>query len=123
MNNKTCATKLMLAADSCGIAAVLDLLGSGIAVKLPISGAFCDTHIDELNLSTRARNGLMRIGADTVGKLADLIMAENGLGSVRNLGRKSIAEIKTDILTEGYARLDKRARLAFWQQFVSDNDF
>ena len=75
-----------------------------------------DMSIDELDLTVRARNGLMRCGANTVGKVSELIMSDHGLGSVRNLGRKSISEIETALLAKGYEQLNAVERLKFWTQ-------
>jgi DNA-directed RNA polymerase alpha subunit len=81
-----------------------------------------DTSIEELSLTVRSRNGLMRAGTETIGKVAELIMRDDGLNKVRNLGRKSIAEIKTALLEEGYKQLDYKARLVFWQDFIDRNN-
>ena len=53
----------------------------------------CDKSIDEISLSVRSSNGLMRANAGTFGRLWDLMNRENGLRAVRNLGAKSKAEI------------------------------
>jgi DNA-directed RNA polymerase alpha subunit len=80
-----------------------------------------DSSIDELDLTVRSRNGLMRCGADTIGKVSRLIMSDKGLTSVRNLGRKSIAEIKTALLVKGYEQLSPAEQLEFWQRFIAGN--
>ncbi len=50
------------------------------------------TTIDELELSVRAYGSLRRAGISTVGEL--LAMSDEDFYNIRNLGRKSIAEIK-----------------------------
>ena len=40
-------------------------------------------------LSVRSSKGLMRAGANTVGKVKEIMEQENGLRSIRNLGVKS----------------------------------
>ncbi len=52
-----------------------------------------DIPIDEVLLTVRSSNGLMRAGAKTFGALHELLLRENGLRSVRNLGQKSEQEI------------------------------
>ena len=113
---------LCKAAEEYGIAYVLSLFGENLKVSLPMSNRFWESSVDELNLSVRSRNGLMRASADTVGKVSELIMAEGGLGKVRNLGKKSICEIKTALLAASYEQLTETERLAFWQDFLLKND-
>ena len=113
---------LCKAAEECGIVYVLSLFGENLNVSLPMSNRFWESSVDELNLSVRSRNGLMRASADTVGKVSELIMAEGGLGKVRNLGKKSICEIKTALLAASYEQLTETERLAFWQDFLLKND-
>ena len=64
---------------------------------------FWNAHIDGLNLSTRSHNGLMRIGAITIGEVCKLIMSENGREGVRNLGRKSLEEVVAKLQSLGFA--------------------
>lgn len=109
-------TDLRTTADRYGIAAALERLGHDIKVEIPLGRDFLNLPVDELNLTVRARNGLMRAKLDTVGKLADAIMLEPGLECIRNLGKKSIAEIKTVLLTEAYARLGDSRREEFWKK-------
>ena len=113
---------LCKAAEEYGIVYVLSLFGENLKVSLPMSNRFWESSVDELNLSVRSRNGLMRASADTVGKVSELIMAEGGLGKVRNLGKKSICEIKTALLAASYEQLTETERLAFWQDFLLKND-
>ena len=115
------ANKLRAAADQIGAIGVMALFGNNLHMRLPMTRELWDTSIDELDLSVRARNGLMRCGANTVGKVSQLIMSENGLNSVRNLGRKSISEIKTALLATGYKQLTPTERLNFWQEFIAGN--
>ena len=48
-------------------------------------------------------------------------MSEKGLSIVRNLGRKSVSEIKTALMVTGYEQLNDREKLVFWQYFVENN--
>ena len=122
MNTTSQANKLYNETEKVGLIPVLRQFGNGLRVRIPMSQSFWDSSIDELNLSVRARNGLMRARAATIGEVSELIMSEGGVEAVRNLGRKSIAEIKTTILVESYNRLGPKARLAFWEHFVENNN-
>lgn len=122
MNTTSHANKLYNETEKVGLIPVLRQFGNGLHVRIPMSQSFWDSSIDELNLSVRARNGLMRARAATIGEASELIMSEGGLEAVRNLGRKSIAEIKTTILAESYNRLGPKARLTFWEHFVENNN-
>ena len=122
MNRTSCLNNLCAASEKLGLIPVLSMFGNGLHFRIPMTQALWDTSIDELNLTVRSRNGLMRAGADSIGKVAELIMNDDGLSKVRNLGRKSIAEIKTAILAEGYNQLDCTARFVFWQDFIDSNN-
>ena len=58
-----------------------------------------DTPINDLHLSVRAYNCLMRQGVSTVGQLVEC--TENDLMNVRNFGQKSIEEVKDKLLEMG----------------------
>ena len=122
MTNLSYAKNLYKAAEEFGVVYVLSLFGSNLKVRIPISNNLWDTSINEMHLSVRARNGLMRASADTVGKVSERIMEDGGLGKVRNLGSKSISEIKTDLLAEGYEQLSTNEKIKFWQDFLTRND-
>ena len=80
-----------------------------------------ETGIYELSLSVRASNGLMRAGINTFGKLAQLMRTENGIASVRNLGTKSVKEIRDAFLMECYTRLLPYEKAEFWQAVLECN--
>lgn len=63
----------------------------------------------------------MRAGLDTVEKLVSTIMTETGLNSVRNLGKKSVNEIKTCLLVSAYRLLNTREKHVFWEEFEKRN--
>lgn len=115
------AMELRHAAERGGVISVLALCGPNLRVRLPMAKSLWDSDIDQLNLSVRSSNGLRRAGLDTVGKVSELAMSEKGLDAVRNLGKKSIREIKTALLVLGYEGLDSNGQLTFWQTFVERN--
>ena len=105
-------------AEHCGIAVALESLGRPAEIELPLTAEFLAMPITELNLTVRAHNGLMRAGLDTVQKLADAIMNENSIERIRNLGRKSIYEIKCALLTEGYGKLSPDMKAEFCSKLL-----
>ena len=69
-----------------------------------------------MNLSVRSSNCLMRTGANTLGKLFDLMSGGQGLRSVRNLGAKSEREINQVFFATCYSLLSPGEQAAFWQR-------
>lgn len=115
------AEELMRAAEQYGFAELLSIMVRSCHMSLPIPQSMMEMSIEELNLSVRARNGLMRAKTDTVGRVVELIMSDRGLSSLRNIGRKTVAEIKLCIVSAAYERMDSEKRRAFWVRFVADN--
>ena len=77
---------------------------------MPFSETTCNKSIEELNLSVRSYNCLMRSNIKTVGAVVDTIM-DDKLSQIRNLGIKSKAEIKATIYEYGYLNLsDERKK-------------
>ena len=56
--------------------------------------------IDELNLSTRTTNALLRCGIRTIGELAERDI--ECIKRIRNIGEQSIKEIKKILYIKGY---------------------
>ena len=122
MNHKERADELRRTADSEGIVSALAPFGTNLKILIPISKTMRNSDIDELNLSIRSRNGLLRAGLNTVGKVCEKIMDERGLDQLRNIGRKSISEIKTVTLAEAYYRLNDAGKSRFWLDFSLGNE-
>ena len=57
--------------------------------------------VEDLELTVRSYNCLKREGVDTIGQLAT--MTEEELMNIRNLGMKSVDEIRSKLLEYGYA--------------------
>lgn len=87
--------------------------------------------LDIAGLSVRSQNALLRAGYRTVGDLMDC--SEEQLGSIRNLGKKSVDEIlnlvhfyknsaekHVDILDE--ARIEKQGRIVDFDAWILDED-
>jgi len=67
---------------------------------LTIPADIYDTPIEELDLSTRTYNCLKRADITKVGQVLE--MDEKALLSVRNLGQKSMEEIRDKLIERGY---------------------
>lgn len=105
----------------CGITATLYLYyGANIRVKIGYTRKTCETSIDELQLSVRAWNALKRSGVNTIGELIDVIQGD-GLMKIRNLGRKSMVEIKTKILEQGFKDLSEQEKVNFFKYLIENN--
>lgn len=90
------------------------------AVKIPYRRRMAETGIDELSLSVRASNGLMRAGVNTLDKLNDAMQTEHGIGGIRNLGQKSVKEIGRAFLIFTYSQLSPAERAEYWQRKIDD---
>lgn len=112
---------LFQSAKQIGILPTLLPSGNNIHVSIPLGKNLCSKCIDELELSVRSLNGLKRCGVMTVGELTDIIMSEGGISKVRNLGKKSISEIKSQLLQFAYQELREKEQLQFWQKFIELN--
>lgn len=105
----------------CGITATLYLFyGTNIRMKIAYSRKTCDTSIDDMQLSVRAWNALKRAGVNTIGELIDVIQ-EDGLMKIRNLGKKSMTEIKTRILETGFRDLTETEKIRCFEYVIDNN--
>ena len=122
MNDKNeIANKLFKASRELGIAKALhSLYGGGVRVKIPFGKNTADTPIDELELSVRASNCLHRAGHNTVAEVIEAIN-QDALSRYRNVGRKTVSEIKTKILILGYSQLNDIEKLSFCREVVDRN--
>ena len=94
--------------------------GAKVRVKILFPDSVCKLRIEELNLSVRGYNCLKRVGVNYIEDLIGKIETSD-LYSIRNLGRKTIAEIKTTLLEFVYNSLPESEKLAFLQAVVTDN--
>ena len=97
-----------------------ELFGAGAQIKMDFKERALKTHVDELGLSVRSHNCLMRAGLDTIEKVIDA-MQENKIGTIRSLGAKSKAEIHVRIYEFGYDSMDEKARKEFVKSLVELN--
>ena len=106
-------------ADRIGIIGTLQKLGVH-EVIVPYSTRFAELGIDEMNLTVRSSNGLKRANIHTFSQLYDRMQAENGLISIRNIGQKSLKEIKQLFFEESYARLQTYEKAHYWQEILDN---
>lgn len=104
-------------ADRIGILAALHQLGLHDAL-VPYSTRLADLSIDEMNLTVRSSNGLKRASIHTFGSLKDVLAIENGLLNIRNIGQKSIKEIKQLFFEECYTRLLPYEKAVYCQEVL-----
>ena len=97
---------------------MLQLYCPGRQVGLPYRQRMAELLIDEMNLSVRSSNALMRSNARTFGGVMDLMLSKNGLKRVRNLGIKSEREIVRNFFSACYYRLNPEEQSAFWQNVI-----
>ena len=96
------------------------MFGRGCQIELGYTKKLCDTELKDLDLSVRSYNALMRAGCRTVGETITAIN-EDKLFAVRNLGVKSISEIRASILEYGYSQLSDRRKKEFLHDLVKMN--
>ena len=88
------------------------------APAIPNLPRMAQLSIEELSLSVRSSNGLMRAGMNTFGKLAMGLEQEGGLFKIRNLGVKSEKEIRRAYIEECYQRMLPYEKAEYWQSFL-----
>lgn len=120
-DNSEEAVKLRELAGRCGVYNALQNIVPGEPIVIPYKQRMSRLSIDEMNLSVRSSNGLMRAGVSTFGKLRELMDSEHGLRSVRNLGAKSEKEIVIAFLSGCYQQLTLIEKTGFWQNILDHN--
>lgn len=88
---------------------------------VPYSTRLAELSIDEMSLTVRSSNGLKRANIHSFGQLKDRLEIENGLINIRNIGQKSLKEIKQVFFEECYARLLPYEKAKFWQDIIDNN--
>lgn len=102
------------------VAVLYDLYKGKFAFSMSFSEKLCIMQIENFNFSTRAKNCLLRTGIRTFGDLIKYLQ-DKDLSIVRNLGKKSIAEIHTRVLVIGYDFLSDSQRLSFLKDLLERN--
>ena len=121
MNENAIVEELYEAIENHGLMATLcAVFGKGCQIEVGYTQRVCDTEVKDLDISVRSYNALMRAGCKTIGQAITAIN-ENKLPAVRNLGVKSIAEIRRLILEYGYAQASERRKKEFLHNLVRVN--
>ena len=90
---------------------------SGEDVPIPYRVRMGSSRIDEMTLSFRASNALMRAGVYSFERLFDL-MQGRGLRSIRNLGAKTEREIIQQFFNGCYLKLSSTEQARYWQDLL-----
>ena len=122
MNENAIIEELYEAVENHGLMnTICAVFGKGARVELGYTQKLCDMEVKDLEgLSVRSYNALMRANCKTIGEAITAIN-EDKLFSVRNLGVKSIAEIRRLILEYGYSQASDRAKKEFLRNLVRLN--
>ena len=120
-NKKEVVDMLCESSEKIGLVETIHLiLGANVQVSIPFSKIATSTSIDELDFSVRAVNCLHRAGRTSIGDVIDVINNEE-LPRYRNIGKKTISEIKTKLLVYGYEKLNSMEKKSFWYDFIERN--
>ena len=90
----------------------------GTDVPLPYRGSMKELSIEEMNLSVRSSNALMRADAKTFGRVMEIMQTEDGFRRIRNLGVKSEREIIRNFFCACYANLSPTEQAVYWQKVL-----
>lgn len=121
MNKNTIIKTLIDTERQCGLVETLRrTVGKNIMISMGFSAGACNDDIDELTLSVRSYNALRRANITTIGELIEQLN-EGGLKNLRNLGVKSISEIKTKIMLYGFEQLSEKGKTEFFQYLIEKN--
>ncbi|MBQ8726492.1 MAG: hypothetical protein IJY84_05300 [Clostridia bacterium] len=102
------------------IKALRSVYGSAVKVKIFFSDAVCKLKIEELDLPVRGYNCLKRVGINFIEDLICRIETAD-LTAIRNMGKKTVSEIKTRLLEFVYDGLSSGQKTAFLQAVIADN--
>ena len=107
--------------DKIGVLAVLGELEIHEAI-VPYSSRLAEISIDEMNLTVRSSNGLKRANIHTFGQLKERLEIEDGLLKLRNIGQKSVREIKQLFFEECYMRLLPYEKAQYWPEVLDKSN-
>ena len=115
------ALELRELADRKGWDEAIAQTGLRQSTPVPFTDRLSSLSIDELDLTVRSANGLMRARIDTLGKLKAQLESEGGILAIRNLGVKSAKEIRDVFCYECYDHLLPYEKAQYWQAVVDNN--
>ena len=118
---KQVAKELFDAVQQYGLIRVIRrVLGVKAKLRIGFTKDVLRAPIEELTLSVRGFNVLKRNNLHTIGDVIDAIQ-HNELITLRNLGAKTIRDIKTKIVIFGYDALSDEDKKAFLLETVKLN--
>lgn len=118
---KFAAQDLQAIANEKGIIETLyAFFGTSFSFTLPVNEKVSQFTIEDIDLSVRSYNALKRSGISTVNDLIESI-SSCSLLRIRNLGKKSINEIKTRLLKITYENMTDKEKLIFWESVFEKN--
>ena len=122
MTKQNTMEALLLSAETFGVVETLhQFYGENIKVRICYSKAACEQDVDDLQLSVRSHNALKRASLFTMENVIDAI-ADGTMEKIRNLGRKSVSEIKSVLLQLGYDKLSEREKEQFFVYVMENNE-
>ena len=95
--------------------------GRSFRFRMYMTNEMMNSPLDVLDLGVRAYHCLMRAGYKTVGQVADAVASKEGIGSIRNCGKKSVREIKEHLFLFNYNNLDVSRRDSYLKEVVLMN--
>ena len=116
------ALRLRDAAAKQDVVTVLQQVLPQATVGVPYQARMAELSIEEMNLSVRSSNALMRANARTFGRLFEILQMEEGLKKIRNLGIKSEKEIIRNFFSACYYRLTQTEQAVFWQKAIETGE-
>lgn len=90
-------------------------------VSFPFDNKNFNVHVEELSLSNRTYNALMRARLSKLDKIIDYIQT-NGWNDIKNLGRKSATELYEKILDVAWEHMETEERAEFLLRVDAEND-
>ena len=92
--------------------------GGNFRFRMYMTKEMLDAPIDVLFLNVRPYHCLMRAGYKTVGQVVKAVASEEGIGGLRNCGKKSVLEIKEQLFLFNYNCMNASKREAYLQEVV-----
>lgn len=113
-------SELCDAAERFGVLEIWSALGPR-QLRIPFRSYMADVSVDELNLSVRSRNCLMRTEILSFAQLNEKLMGDDDIGKIRNLGAKSRAEILRTFFADCYSRLNSEGKADYWRRVLEED--
>ncbi len=121
MDKNKITAAIMNAIDEYGLIEALDaIFGKNFEVSLPFGKTTCDMNTSDLPFKPRCVHGFKRVEIVSIGDLIDAL-GEGRLVGVKNLGEKSINEIKTRLLNLSYEKMSESEKILFIWDLIDKN--